>query len=155
MSDGVEGLADLDFATVTPDRFARMVKAYSSRDLRAIVADGPLRARVLAEVFGRMKHQFKPEAAGSLRALIRWEITDGTGARTVYETRLADGICTVSAGRSAARARLTFTLADTDFLRLVSGNVSPVTLFILRRVKISGDLPLAAAMNRYFDIPKP
>ncbi|WP_406135460.1 SCP2 sterol-binding domain-containing protein [Streptomyces sp. NBC_01089] len=146
-----ERLAELDFASVSPQEFAKIIKGLSTRELGEI-ARGDLRTRVLAEVFGRMERQFRPEAAGSLAAVIRWKITGESDV--VYETTVADGTCTVTEGRSETEPRLTLTMGDADFLKLVSGNASPVTLFMLRKVKITGDVALAAGLTRYFDIPK-
>ncbi|UFQ15735.1 MULTISPECIES: SCP2 sterol-binding domain-containing protein [Streptomyces] len=156
MADAISRIAGLDFASVTPERFARIVKDLSGKEIAAIARDGALRKRVLDEVFGRMERQFRPEAAGPLTALLRWRITgSGGNPEAVYETRIADGVCTVREGRSEAAPRVTFVLGDAEFLKLVSGNASPVTLFILRKVKVVGDVALAAALTRYFDIPRP
>lgn len=144
-------LAELDFASVTPEEFAKIVKGLSTKQIGEI-AHGELRARVLGEVFGRMGRQFRPDAAGSVRALIRWKITGESEA--VYETTLADGACTVSEGRSEAEPRLTLIMGDAEFLKLVSGNSNPVTMFLTRKLKAVGDLGLASGLNRYFDIPK-
>ncbi|MEU6393145.1 SCP2 sterol-binding domain-containing protein [Streptomyces sp. NPDC046939] len=152
---GADDIAALDFASVTPEEFARLVKGLSTKEINEIARDSALRVRVLAEVFGRMERQFKPEVAGSLQALIRWKVTgQGEVPDAVYETRIGDGTCTVTEGRSDAEPRVTLIMNDADFLKLVSGNASPVTLFMLRKVKIAGDVALAAGLTRYFDIPK-
>ncbi|MEU6995263.1 SCP2 sterol-binding domain-containing protein [Streptomyces sp. NPDC046465] len=155
MADDISRIADLDFASVTPEEFARIVKGLSGKEIAEIAHDGSLRARVLDEVFGRMERQFKPDAAGPLKALIRWKITgSGDNEEAVYETDIADGTCAVRQGRSEAEPRVTLIMADPEFLKLVSGNASPVTLFMMRKVKIAGDVALAAGLTRYFDIPK-
>jgi predicted lipid carrier protein YhbT len=152
---GADDIAALDFASVTPEEFARIVKGLSAKQLGEIAADGALRARVLEEVFGRMERQFRPEAAGTLEALIRWKVTgQGDSPDAVYETKITGGTCTVTEGRSEAEPRVTLVMGDADFLKLVSGNSSPVTMFMLRKVKIAGDVALAAGLTRYFDIPK-
>ncbi|MEV7108827.1 SCP2 sterol-binding domain-containing protein [Streptomyces atroolivaceus] len=155
MSDNSSGnlseLSGLDFAAVSPEEFARIVKGLSARELGEVM-HGDLRARVLSEVFGRMKQQFRPEAAGQLKALIRWKITGES--EEVYETSIADGACTVSAGRSGAEPRTTLVMGDADFLKLVSGNGNPVTMFMMRKLKVAGDVGLASGLTRYFDIPK-
>jgi putative sterol carrier protein len=103
-----------------------------------------------------MERQFRPETAGSLQALIRWKVTSaGDQEEAVFETAIADGTCTVTEGRSDAAPRVTLTMGAADFLKLVSGNQSPVMMFMMRKVRITGDAALAAALNRYFDIPKP
>ncbi|MEU8484339.1 SCP2 sterol-binding domain-containing protein [Streptomyces sp. NPDC048641] len=157
-----EGIAGLDFSAVTPEQFAKIVKGLTPKEIDGIARDTELRARILKEVFARMERQFKPEPAGSLQALIRWKVTSAKGTKdtkdreaTVYEAAIADGTCTVTEGRSDATPRVTLAMGDADFLKLVSGNQSPVTMFMLRKVRITGDVALAAGLNRYFDIPKP
>ncbi|MGW7083807.1 SCP2 sterol-binding domain-containing protein [Streptomyces sp. NPDC054871] len=155
MTDGIggaDGLAGLDFASVTPEEFAKIVKGLSGKEITEIAQDAELRARVLQEVFGRMGRQFKPEAAGTVKALIRWKITGVDEA--VYETDISEGTCTVRDGRSDAEPRVTLVMADAEFLKLVSGNASPVTMFMMRKIKIAGDVAFAAGLTRYFDIPK-
>ncbi|MFD4694439.1 SCP2 sterol-binding domain-containing protein [Streptomyces sp. NPDC058463] len=146
-----DDLAGLDFAAVSPEEFARIVKGLSAKQLGEVM-HGELRTRVLSEVFGRMRQQFRPEAAGQLNALIRWKITGETDE--VYETSIADGRCTVSEGRSDGEPRTTLVLGDAEFLKLVSGNANPVTMFMTRKLKIAGDVGLASGLTRYFDIPK-
>ncbi|KAB8167698.1 acyl-CoA synthase [Streptomyces sp. 3MP-14] len=151
MADSGSELGELDFAQVTPEEFAALVKRTPAREIAELMR-GELRARVLAEIFGRMERQFRPENAGSLNAVIRWEITGESTA--VWETSIADGTCTVREGAHAARPRVTLTMADAEFLKLVSGNGSPVTMFMTRKVRIAGDIGVASGLTRLFDIPK-
>lgn len=144
-------IAALDFSAVTPEEFARTVKGLSGRQL-AELATGELRTRVLREVFGRMEQQFRPDRAGALHAVIRWRVTGESEA--VYDTVIADGSCTVREGPGDAEPRTTLTMGDVEFLRLVSGNAGPVALFISRRLKVAGDVGLAARLAGLFDIPK-
>lgn len=147
-------LAALDFAAVSPGEFARIVKGLSTAQLGEVMR-GELRTRVLGEVFGRMKQQFRAEAAGELTALIRWKITGGTGEDdAVFETSIDRGTCTVREGRSDAEPRTTLVMGNPEFLKLVSGNGNPVTMFMTRKLKVAGDVGLAAGLTRYFDIPK-
>ena len=152
MADDTTGdLSKLDFASVSPEEFARIVKKLSTKEIKEL-AQGELRARVLSEVFGRMEKQFKAESAGSIEALIRWKITGES--EVVYETKIADGSCTVTEGRGEAEPRVTLLMGDAEFLKLVSGNASPVTMFMTRKLKIVGDVALASGLTRLFDIPK-
>ncbi|MCQ4210598.1 SCP2 sterol-binding domain-containing protein [Streptomyces longispororuber] len=152
---GADEIAALDFASVTPEEFARIVKGLSAKEISTIAQDGALRTRILKEVFGRMERQFKPDVAGSLEAVVRWKITgQGDNPEVVYETRISGGACTVTEGRSEGEPRVTLVMGDAEFLKLVSGNSSPVTMFMMRKVKIAGDVALASGLTRYFDIPK-
>lgn len=154
MTDDRGRVADLDFARVTPEEFAELVKGLTKGEVAELAADADLRSRVLGEIFSRMERQFRPEAAGSMDALIRWKIS-GTAGDAYYEVTVADGGCSVREGRSDAEPRVTLTLPDAEFLKLVSGNANPVTLFMTRKLKLSGDVGLATGLTRLFDIPKP
>jgi SCP-2 sterol transfer family len=145
-------LSGLDFGAVGPQEFARLVKALTPGEL-AEAFQGEVRLRALREIFARMERLLRPEAAGSLRALIRWRIEGAAGA-TVYETAIADGRCVASEGVSGGEPKATLAMADAEFLKLVSGNGNPVAMFVLRKIKISGDVGLAAGLTRLFDIPK-
>ncbi|WP_062214047.1 SCP2 sterol-binding domain-containing protein [Streptomyces sp. NBRC 109706] len=151
MAESGSDLSDLDFAQVTPEEFTALVKRTPAKELSRLLR-GEQRTRVLGEVFARMEQRFRPENAGSLTAVIRWEITGESVA--VYETDIADGACTARAGAHAENPRVTLTLSDVEFLRLTSGNGSPVTMFMTRRIRIAGDLGLASGLSRLFDIPK-
>ncbi|WP_405013609.1 SCP2 sterol-binding domain-containing protein [Kitasatospora sp. NBC_01539] len=143
----------LDFTAISPQEFALLVRNTPRRAL-ADIAGGPSRGRLLDEVFSRMESRFKPDTAGRLEALVRWRITDPGQPDAVYETAIADGACTLTTGEGTREPRLGLTLATAEFLRLASGNASGVTLFMTRRLKVDGDLGLAAGLTRYFDIPK-
>jgi hypothetical protein len=155
-------LASLDFAQVSPQEFAGIVKGMSNRQL-AETMRGELRLRILREVFARMERQFRPDGAGSLKALIRWRVGDGggdddgdgdDGGPTVFETSIADGVCGVTEGETERDARVTLTMSDAEFLKLVSGNGNPVSMFMMRKLKVGGDVGMAAGLTRLFDIPK-
>lgn len=147
-------LAQLDFGELGPQEFARLIKALPGREIAGAFR-GELRLRALREIFARMERLFRPEAAGSLKALIRWNVEgaaqDGTA---VFETAIADGRCVVTEGASDGEPRVILALSDVEFLKLVSGNANPVTMFVTRKIKIGGDVGLAAGLTRLFDIPK-
>jgi hypothetical protein len=146
-------LETLDFGSVEPNEFARIVKGLNARRMAEFMA-GPQRRRVLDEVFGRMETLFKPQAAGNRDALIRWRITEGEEGGDVYETHIADGVCKVTPARTDRTPQLSLTMAAPEFLRLVSGNASGPTLFFTRKLKVKGDIRLAGGLTYFFDIPK-
>ncbi|WP_049564858.1 SCP2 sterol-binding domain-containing protein [Streptomyces sp. SBT349] len=147
----LESLLARDFASVTPEEFAALVRNASRGDIERVMR-GELRTRVLAEIFGRLAGQFRAEEAGGLTALIRWEITGDPVV--VYETAIADSACTVTEGPSDADARTVLTMGDAEFLKLVSGTSAPVAMFMTRRLKVTGDMGLASGLTRLFEIPR-
>ncbi|MCX2968351.1 MULTISPECIES: SCP2 sterol-binding domain-containing protein [Streptomyces] len=153
MADTTGGdLADLDFASVSPEEFARLVKKLSAKEINEVMR-GDFRARALSEIFSRMERQFRPERAGTLTALIRWKITGESEA--VYETLIDAGTCTVREGRGETEPRVSLIMGDAEFLKLVSGNGSPVTMFMTRKLTVAGDVGLASGLTRLFDLPTP
>ncbi|RKN03831.1 SCP2 sterol-binding domain-containing protein [Streptomyces radicis] len=148
---GLEGLESRDFGEITPEEFAALVGKASGKDIERLMR-GETRPRVLAEIFGRLAGQFRPEQAGGLTALIRWEITGDPVV--VYETTIADGKCAVAEGRSDAEPRTVLTMGDAEFLKLVSGHGSPVMMFMARKLRVGGDMGLASGLTRLFEIPK-
>lgn len=147
-------LEGLDFGTVEPVEFARIVKGLPARQIAELMS-GPQRRRVLDEVFGRMETRFKPAAAHGRDALIRWRITEGDEeGGDIYETHIADGACTVTRGRSDRTPQVSLTMAAPEFLKLVSGNATGPALFFTRKLKVKGDLRLAGGLTYFFDIPK-
>jgi len=147
-------LEALDFGSVEPVEFARIVKAMPAGRITELM-NGPQRRRVLDEVFGRMETLFKPDAARGRDALIRWRITEGDEeSGDVYETHIAHGACVVTPERTDRTPQLSLTMAALEFLRLVSGNASGPTLFFTRKLKAKGDIRLAGGLTHFFDIPK-
>lgn len=144
---------DVDFAEISPQDFARLIKDMSKRELAAI-ASGPSRGRIVDEIVSRMAQSFDSSVGGGLKALIRWRIVDDGQPDIAFEMDIADGSCSVTTGVSSREPRLSLALSAADFARLVSGNATGPALFMTRRLKVSGDLGLATSLVRYFDIPK-
>ncbi|MDS1271027.1 SCP2 sterol-binding domain-containing protein [Lipingzhangella sp. LS1_29] len=149
-----EHLADLDFASISPQEFAHMVAGATPADISALM-QGETRERVIAEIFTRMEHQFRPEAAHSVHsvnATIHWTVT---GERDIsYRVTIAEGRCTTEPGHAEEKPTLALTMDDAAFLRLVSGNGSPIAMFMARELTASGDLALGTNLPRLFDIPR-
>ena len=55
---------------------------------------------------------------------------------------------------SGLEPKVAFTLAGYDFLQLISGNANPMMLFMTGKVKVKGDVALAANVANLFDLPK-
>lgn len=143
----------LDLRAVAPQEFARIVRATSARRIAEIMA-GPHRDRVLDELFRRMETLFRPDAAGSREALVRWHVTAPGGGVDTYETAVADGRLVATRGATARKPRLTLTMAAPELLKLAAGLASGPALFLTLRLKAQGDLLLAGVLTRWFDLPK-
>lgn len=145
---------EADPATMTPLEFARLVKRTSTEELRDLM-HGERRKPLLDELFLQMPGVFREDQAGSIDAVIHWNIGDRPdGGTDVYEIVIAGGTCRLSA-RPDGVPRLTLSLGAVDFLNLVTGNAHPVMLVMRGKLKTKGDLGLTARFPNLFDLPRP
>jgi putative sterol carrier protein len=148
------GAAEIDASQVDADELARNMAQASDEQLTELMA-GPFRPQILGEIFRRMAHHFRAEAARDIDAVIHWRIggrDDGEHDR--FETVIEDGACIAREGYERDEARVTFTIGGADFLRLVTGNAAGPMLFMSGKLKIKGDLMFAASAASLFTIPK-
>jgi putative sterol carrier protein len=137
---------------IEPAQFAAMIKSASKAEIEALLA-GPHRGPVLAAIFGRMPGQFRADRAGSTNTVIRWNITEGPAGTDTYAVVIADGGCTISTDPEL-EAKVSLTLNGYNFLQLISGNADPMMLFMTGKVKIAGNVTVAASVANLFDLPK-
>ena len=142
-----------DFGSLDPQQFAEIVKKAPADQLKAIM-QSEQRGPVLDAIFSRMPTLFRPDRAGSMNAVIHWNVGDRPdGGVDTFELVIADGKCTLSP-EPANDPKLSLTLGAVDFLKVVSGNGNPVMMFMTGKLKAKGDLGLAANIANLFDIPK-
>jgi putative sterol carrier protein len=133
--------------------FAGQVGRVSDDDLRTLMS-GELRGQVLDEIFRRMVEHFRPDRAGDITAVIHWKIFDRPGGGyDHYELVIEGGRASLS-DRPSREATLEFGIGPVPFLRLVTGNAAGPLLFMTGKLKIKGDLALAARAPSFFEIPK-
>jgi putative sterol carrier protein len=147
MSIETEGI---DFAAVDPAEFAQTVGKAPEADLREAMR-GPMRGEILAEVFRRMEHHFRP--GNGADAVIHWTITgENDGTQDRWEAVIGGGKCTAST-ELRSEPRVSLKLNGVDFLRLVTGNAIGPMLFMSGKLKIEGDLMFAAQIQSMFVLP--
>ena len=136
---------------VDPALFASLVRDATDDDLaRGFSANREL---ILAEVFQRMPEHFDPNRAAGVSAVVEWRILErDDGGHDAFHLIIADGRCRLAHG-PAERPAVTYEIAPVDFIRLVTGNASGPKLFLFGRLRISGNLLLAARMQTFFRIP--
>jgi putative sterol carrier protein len=89
-----------------------------------------------------------------MQASIRWCITGRPdGGTDSYVLEVNDGRCHVVRSNAPADPRLTITLDGADFLRLISGNLEPMKAYFKGRIKLSGDIMVAAKLATLFHMP--
>ncbi|WP_037307355.1 SCP2 sterol-binding domain-containing protein [Amycolatopsis orientalis] len=151
-----ESAPAFDLRKVDPARFANLVARASRTQLESVVAERPLRERVLREIFDRMGAHIRQDRAKTLHAVVHWRMSGGQGDAGYdrYETVISHGECRV--GRDMReKPRVTITIAPVDFFRLITHQATPAVLFVTGKIKVKGDLAFAAGLIGFFDLPKP
>jgi putative sterol carrier protein len=142
-----------DVSMIPPDQFADLIAQASDEQ----IAEGMTANRelLLQEIFGRWPEQFRADAARDVNALIEWRITKPEGGEDRWQIRLANGACSVSQEADARDPDVIFTVGPVDFVKLIAGVESGPKLFVFGRLKIRGNLMLAARVQGFFRAPSP
>lgn len=101
----------------------------------------------VAETFQAMVTLFNPTAAGSMSKTFQWNITGDQAG--VYALKVADGACELVEG-GVEKADVTFTLKDTDWLKMAEGTLDPQSAFFSGQLKVTGDIGLALRVPQIF-----
>ena len=134
------------------DGLARAVRGVPDDRLEQALST-PLRRVVLDGIFWQMPQHLDRTRASGVNATVRWEITGrGDGGADTYDLILGDGRCRVRRG-ARGDARLTITLGAAELVRLASGGLDPMQAYYKRRIKLGGDIMLAAKLTALFRIP--
>lgn len=141
---------------LSPEDFARGVAAASDEQLAAAMAT-KLRDVVLAEVVRRMQDEFIPSRASDLDAVIQFKIGGRPdGGSDVFQLRIADSRCSSAAGQAfTAEPTSNIELDAVDFLKLATGIVSGVDLYLSGKLKWDGGMMMLTRLTRMFNIPEP
>ena len=140
-----------DIAAINPALFATLVRDATDEQLREGLDAN--RELILGEIFRRMPERFDPERAAGVEAVVEWRIPDRPdGGHDTWHVVLRDGRCEVAEGPTEGPT-VTYEINPVDFIRLITGNASGPKLFLFGRLKIRGNLVLAARMPAFFSIP--
>ena len=146
-------LTGIDFASVEPKEFAKLVKSTPDSQIAELLS-GEQRKPALDAIFSKFPDLFRPDRAGATNAVIHWSVTGAAdGGTDTYELVIADGKCTLSP-KPEHDPKLAITVGPVDFVKVVSGNGNPMMMFMTGKLKAKGDLGLAANIANLFDIPK-
>jgi putative sterol carrier protein len=144
----------VDPSAVDPAEFIRNVRETDDKGLGVLMAS-EYRPFVLQGIFERFAEHLQPDAARSLDAVIHFKVLDHPdGGYDHYELRIASGACEVVHPPRDTDPDTTLRLKPVDFLRLVTGDADGRMLFLRRRLRIEGDVMLAARLPALFRIPR-
>lgn len=148
---------DLDpstFATMSPEEFAALVKGMSDGEIDETMR-GEHRVAILDAIFGRFPTLFRPDRALGVSATTQFRITGGPEdhPHDTYEIVIDDGECRVSEEPGEAYD-VSLMMAPPEFLKMTTGRGKPTMMVMRGKIKVKGDLALAASFPSMFDIPK-
>ncbi len=150
--DAVKRLAN-DAPGQLADGFGRLVRDAPPERLEQLM-HSPARKPILDGIFWQMPKQLDTAQAAGLKTSVRWRITGrpDEGIDT-YQLELDNGHCHVIRGEAGPDPRLTITIDGVEFLRLVSGNSDPMKAYFKGRIKLAGDVMVAAKLASLFRMP--
>ena len=132
---------------------ARWVAGASTPQLERVMRS-PLRRFLLRQIFQTMRRRVDPAQAAGLDAVVEFRIRRSGGRPADrFQVVIADGRCTASRGADR-RASVTLDMGPATFLRLVGGAAGVPKLVLLGKLRVWGDLVLAARLPELLNIPK-
>jgi|GEM_PF-337964 len=93
-----------------------------------------------------MPRGFRPDRAGGLRTVYQFQVGDGGGTWTVS---IANAKCTISEGQTA-EPNVIIQMSGSDFKKLAQGQLNTVQAYQQGRIKVKGDVNLAAKISEIF-----
>lgn len=135
---------------VSAEQFAALVREASDEQLEQGLREN--REVLLEEVFRRMPERFDADRAGDVSAVIQWEITSPDGAADHWHLTIHDGAA-ASARGAHPEPDVSYRVGALDFVKLIAGVESGPKMFVFGRLRIRGDLMLAARMQGWFRMP--
>jgi putative sterol carrier protein len=136
---------------IDPEQFATLISNATDEQLNEGLATN--RDTILTEIFRRMPERFDATRAADVDTVIEWRISERPdGGHDAFQIVIRGGTCTLAEG-APEEPRVIYEIRPLDFLKLISGNASGPELFLVGRLKISGDLFLAARVQSWFSVP--
>ena len=104
---------------------------------------------VLDKAFRAIAEKFVPERARNRVADVQWLISSPFGTHP-YLLRIAGGSCEAIA-TEIEKPTLTVKMSLSDFMCFLAGRLDAISAFTRGRLRVRGDLTLAAGLERWFD----
>lgn len=134
-----------------PADFARLVAEASDEQLAAGMAAN--RDFILAEVFRQMPARFDGAAAGDLSAVVEWRVLDRPdGGDDRFHLVIEDGTCRLDP-EASRQPTVSYSIGPVEFLRLLADPARGPEYFMFGKLRVDGDVVLAARMPAMFRPP--
>ncbi|GGF33033.1 hypothetical protein GCM10011519_03140 [Marmoricola endophyticus] len=150
------GAVAVDPTALDPGDVATAVAASTKDHMREVMAGG-FREIVLGEVFRRFPEFLRPDKAARIRTSVGFSIGGrADGGTDRFLVRVDRGACDVERDPGPEAERdATLVLDGVDFLRLITGQLNPVTGVLKGTLKVRGDKAKALALNAVMERPRP
>jgi putative sterol carrier protein len=154
-SQSGNGEVAANLAEIGPDDFAKLIAGATDEQIAEGV-NGPQRKQILDEIFGRMAEHVEPSQLGDTEAVVHFKILDRPedqgGGYDHYEVAFKEGTCTVT-DEPKQDPKVTIKVPAIEFLKLAANKASGPSLFMTGKLRLEGDLMLAARLTSFFRIP--
>jgi putative sterol carrier protein len=136
---------------IPPDQFASLIAKATDEQLAEGMAAN--RDAILEGIFNQFPEEFDAAKAGDVSAVVEWRITGKSeGSEDRWQLAISGGTCTCTRDGDAT-PDVTFTVDPVDFVKLIAGAESGPKLFVFGKLKIQGNLMLAARVQGFFNEP--
>ena len=122
------------------------------RTKQPLAAPAGRRVETVNEYFDTLDRRFVPDASHGVDAVFQWEILGSDGG--TYHVTVRGGAMTLARG-SHEKPTVTITMKDTDYVRMVNGDIDGKLAFVTGKGKVSGSIPMAMKMQSIFPAVKP
>ena len=101
------------------------------------------------EIMERIPSAFKPEKAAGVTAVFQWDVGGDQGGH--WFVTVKDAACQVQEGQAEA-PNITLTIADENFVKLLTGKLDGTVAFMTGKLKVKGDMGLAMRLPQLFNL---
>ena len=107
------------------------------------------KATSVEQVFEVMQERFNPDAASGVNAVFQFDLSGENGGQ--YWVKVADQQAEVSEGQ-AENPTITVLASADDYLKVVNGELAPMSAFMQGKVKVKGDMGMAMKLQNLFGL---
>ncbi len=143
-------MSEIDLQSADPAEVYAAVQSMDPDRFDELMGDEGSRATIIGALIEHMAGLFRPEKAGDLEALVHIKLWDKPGGGyDHFELRIADADCSISA-EPAAEPDITLKVRPSDLRALLAGDTGARRLAFKGRLRVLGDLRLAARLPDLF-----
>lgn len=101
------------------------------------------------QIFAAMPEHFNANAAAGVDAIFQFDLSGSNGGK--YWVKVANQQVQVNEGESASPT-ITVTATADDYLKMINGEIAPMTAFMQGKVKVKGNMGLAMKLQTIFGL---